>query len=131
MTKAGGRTKRQKEAYWTGLRAERAAGLYLKLKGYRLLVNRYRSPVGEIDLIAKTRNTIVFIEVKKRQDLSEGLHSLHPKQQARIVRAAEYWLSENELPLNTDCRFDMIVFSAYLLPQHIENAFSIDEAHRA
>ena len=126
MTKAGGRTKRQKEAYWTGLRAERAAGLYLKLKGYRLLVNRYRSPVGEIDLIAKTRNTIVFIEVKKRQDLSEGLHSLHPKQQARIVRAAEYWLSENELPLNTDCRFDMIVFSAYLLPQHIENAFSID-----
>lgn len=127
MTKTGGRSTKQKQAHWTGLRAEWAAGIYLKLKGYKVLANRFRSPVGEIDLIAQSGTTTVFVEVKKRQSMTEGLNSLHPRQQTRIVRAAEYWLSKNELPLNTDCRFDMIVFSTYLLLQHIENAFSADD----
>ncbi len=120
------RTKRQRKAHWLGLRAEYVAMFYLRLKGYRILISRYRTPVGEIDLIARSGSTIIFIEVKRRRKFSEALYSLRPKQQARIVRAAEHWLWENGRTMNTDCRFDMIIFSAYLLPRHIKNSFSAD-----
>jgi len=126
MGKFRGRTKQQRKAHQFGVQAERLAALYLKAKGYRILSTRYRVRVGEIDIVAKSGGTIVFIEVKRRQNLAEALHSLQPRQKARIIRAAEYWLAENELPLNTDCRFDMMVFSAYLVPHHIKNAFATD-----
>ncbi len=106
--------------------AERLAALLLRLKGYRIVSARYRVPVGEIDIIARRGKTIVFVEIKQRQEISMALESLRPKQHRRIVRAAEQWLYENELPLDTDCRFDMLVFSAYLVPRHIPNAFTAD-----
>ena len=121
-----GRTKQQTKAHQFGVQAEKLAVLYLKAKGYRILSTRYRVGVGEIDIIARSGETVVFIEVKRRQSLEDALHSLQSRQQARIIRAAEYWLAENELPLNTDCRFDMMVFSAYLVPHHIKNAFATD-----
>lgn len=126
MSKFRGRTKQQTKAHRFGVQAEKLAALYLKAKGYRILATRYRVVVGEIDIVARSGETIVFIEVKRRQNLAEALHSLQPRQQARIIRAAEHWLAENELPLNTDCRFDMMVFSAYLVPHHVKNAFATD-----
>ncbi|MCP5080643.1 MAG: YraN family protein [Alphaproteobacteria bacterium] len=126
MGKFRGRTKQQRRAHQFGVQAEKLAALYLRAKGYRILSTRYRVGVGEIDIVARSGDTIVFIEVKRRQNLAEALHSLQPRQQARIIRAAEHWLAENELPLNTDCRFDMMVFSAYLVPHHIKNAFATD-----
>lgn len=102
------------------------AVLYLQAKGYKILATRYRTPVGEIDIVARHRGTLVFVEVKRRKDLDEALRSLTPQQQARIVRAAHAWLGIHELPLSTDCRFDMIVFSAYLVPHHMKNAFTAD-----
>lgn len=126
MGKFRGRTKRQRKAHQFGVQAERLAAGYLRAKGYRILSTRYRARVGEIDIVARSGATIVFIEVKRRKALDEALNSLQPRQQARIVRAAEHWLAENDLPLNTDCRFDMMVFSAYLVPHHIKNAFATD-----
>ncbi len=102
------------------------AVLYLKAKGYRILRTRYKVRAGEVDIVAETGGTLVFIEVKRRPSHAEAMASLSERQRARIVRAAEYWLAENDLPLSTDCRFDMIVFSAYLVPHHITNAFSSD-----
>ena len=126
MGKIRGRTKQQRKAHQFGVQAEKLAVLYLKAKGYRILSTRYRVRVGEIDIVAKSGATIVFIEVKRRKGMGDALNSLLPRQQARIVRAAEHWLAENDLPLNTDCRFDMMVFSAYLVPHHIINAFATD-----
>ncbi|MEM1198449.1 MAG: YraN family protein [Pseudomonadota bacterium] len=126
MGKTGGRTQRQRNAHRFGVEAERVAVLYLKAKGYRILKTRYKVRAGEVDIVARTGETLVFIEVKRRQSHSEALTSLTPRQRERIVRAAHYWLAENALPLSTDCRFDMIVFSAYLVPHHITNAFSSD-----
>ena len=122
----GGRTNRQKLAHRLGVRAEQIAVILLRLKGYRILKTRYRTPVGEIDVIARRAGTVVFIEIKKRPDLQSAVDSLRPRQRMRIVRAAEQWLHENGLPLDTDCRFDMLVFSAYFVPRHIRNAFSAD-----
>ncbi len=122
----GGRSKQQKRAHHLGVQAEQAATLVLRAKGYRILTTRYRVRVGEIDIIAKQRGTIVFIEVKRRKKLDDALNALPARQQARIIRAAEFWLAENDLPLDTDCRFDMMVFSAYLVPHHIKNAFGTD-----
>ncbi len=126
MGKVRGRSTRQKLAHRFGRQAERLAVLYLKAKGYRILATRYRVRSGEIDIIARSRGTLVFIEVKRRQELEDAMHALLPRQQARIIRAAEHWLAENNLALSTDCRFDMIVFSAYLVPHHIINAFASD-----
>lgn len=126
MGKFRGRTTQQSKAHKFGVQAERLATLFLKAKGYQILNTRYRVGVGEIDIVAKRQGTIVFVEVKRRQSLSEALHSLKARQQTRIIRAAEHWLAENQLPLNTDCHFDMMVFSAYLVPHHIKNAFATD-----
>ena len=126
MGKSGGRTERQRNAHRFGVQAERAAALYLRAKGYRILETRYKVRAGEVDIIAQTGGTIVFIEVKRRQSVSDALSALTPRQRNRIIRAAEYWLAKNNLPLSTDCRFDMIVFSAYLVPHHMTNAFSSD-----
>ena len=131
MVRNRGRTEHQKKAHWLGLQAEHAAEMYLRVRGYRILAKRYKVPVGEIDLIARSGETVVFVEIKRRRERSEALSSLKPRQMARIVRAAEYWLSENQMNMNTDCRFDMIVFSAYLVPHHIKNAFSGEDAQQA
>ena len=122
----GGRTSRQRLAHRLGVRAERIAVVLLRLKGYRILKTRYRVPVGEIDVIARRAGVVIFFEVKRRPDWQSAVESLRSRQRMRIVRAAEQWLHENGLPLDTDCRFDMLVFSAYFVPRHIRNAFSAD-----
>lgn len=126
MGKFRGRTKLQKQAHQSGVQAEKLAVLFLRAKGYAILATRYRAPVGEVDIVARSGGTLIFVEVKRRQSLEEALQSLTPRQQTRIVRAAQAWLAEKELPLSTDCRFDMIVFSAYLVPHHMKNAFTAD-----
>ncbi|MEM7425824.1 MAG: YraN family protein [Pseudomonadota bacterium] len=126
MARPRERSSRQKLAHRLGVRAEWLAAVLLRMKGYRILETRYRVPVGEIDIIARRRGTVIFCEVKQRPDAGAALEALRPAQRLRIVRAAEQWLHENGLPLDSDCRFDMLVFSAYLVPRHIRNAFTLD-----
>ena len=75
-------------AFRTGLSAESRAAAYLMAKGYRILAKRFRTPYGEIDLVARKRNMIVFIEVKARASLDEAAYAVTPRQQARIIDAA-------------------------------------------
>src|SRR5215467_5803054 len=78
-------------AFRTGLSAESRAAAYLIAKGYRIVARRFRSGVGEIDIIARRRGTIVFVEVKARSSLDEAAYAVTPQQQARIIAAAEAW----------------------------------------
>ena len=74
-------------AFRTGLSAESRAAVYLMAKGYRILAKRYRTPYGEIDLVAKRRNLLAFIEVKARGSLDEAAYAVTPRQQAAHHRS--------------------------------------------
>ena len=75
-------------AFRTGLSAESRAAAWLMAKGYRILAKRFRTPHGEIDLVARKRNLVAFVEVKARASLDEAAYAVTPRQQARIIAAA-------------------------------------------
>lgn len=77
-----------------GRRAEWLAAWTLRLKGYRILKMRHKTPVGEIDIIAKKGITLVCVEVKARKKYEDGLYSITHKQQQRIQRVASLFASD-------------------------------------
>src|SRR3989338_1606754 len=85
----------KKQTYQFGDSREIIAANFLRLKGYEILARRFKSPLGEIDIIAKKLQTLVFIEVKarKHEELIEVI--LRPQQALRIKAAAEYFLAKN------------------------------------
>jgi putative endonuclease len=109
--------------YRKGLRAEMLAAWYLRLKGYRVLAMRYKTRVGEIDLVARRGRDIVFAEVKRRPDLRGGLEAVHGGNQARVRRAAELYLQKHPRYTVLGTRFDVLVLVPGRWPQHIRNAF--------
>jgi putative endonuclease len=76
-------------AFRTGVSAEARAAAFLIAKGYRVLARRFRTPYGEIDIVARRRNLLAFIEVKARASLDEAAYAVTPRQQQRIVAAAQ------------------------------------------
>jgi putative endonuclease len=119
----GDRKLRRVAAYGSGLRAETLAGWLLRLKGYRILAQRYASPVGEIDLVAMRGKTLVFVEVKARATLDGAALSISPYQRARIVRAAGAFLSRHPHLAGCEMRFDAILVAPGHLPRHLKAAF--------
>ncbi|MEM7618251.1 MAG: YraN family protein [Pseudomonadota bacterium] len=116
-------TKSHKQkTYDRGLWAENIAKIYLVLKGYRILHSRFKSPVGEIDIIAKKQNSIIFIEVKARQTQSQALESITYKMRQRIERAAMLYCSKHDLT-DTQMRFDLISVIPPLKIHHLDNAW--------
>lgn len=100
-----------KTSYQIGLYSEFLARMYLRLHGYKILNKRYitgkKTSRAEIDIIAKHKNTIVFVEVKARQTVSAAWDAITPMQSARLRRAAETYLINNHW--TGDARFDVIV----------------------
>lgn len=110
-------------AFRTGLSAESRAAMLLVAKGFRIIARRWRSPVGEIDIVARRRSLLVFVEVKARNDLDEAAESVTPRQRARIAAAAEAWLAIYPDPSITDIRFDAMLVTPGKFPRHIQGAF--------
>ena len=106
--------------------AEFVALTYLRLKGYRLLAQRYKSHQGEIDLIMRRKDVTAFIEVKARSSRDQGVTAVTTTQSRRIAAAARLWMSKDKISNTNFCRFDIVVVNAYFLPHHVENAFSGD-----
>jgi putative endonuclease len=106
-----------------GRRAETLALLYLRAKGYRLLARRYRTPVGEIDLIVARRRLIAFIEVKARPTGAEAAEAVTPASQRRIARAASAWLAKHPEAADRELRLDVVIAVPWRLPRHIMAAF--------
>src|SRR5229473_2901128 len=75
-------------AFRTGLSAEARAAVYLMAKGYRILAKRFRTPYGEIDIVARRRNLLAFVEVKARASLDEAAYAVTPRQLPRHLLAA-------------------------------------------
>jgi putative endonuclease len=108
-------------AFHNGLSAESRAAMILVAKGYRILARRFRTPVGEIDIIAGRRDTLVFVEVKARVTYSDAVEAVTEQQRRRIIAAAEYWLAKR--PHDSDIRFDVIAVTPGRIPQHLPGAF--------
>ncbi len=75
-------------AYRRGLFAETLAAFLLRLKGHRIVAQRYRTPVGEIDLVALKGRRLAFIEAKRRKTRDDAAWTIPTRQKRRIVRAA-------------------------------------------
>ena len=73
-------------AFRTGLSAESRAAMLLVAKGFRIIARRWRSPVGEIDIVARRRSLLVFVEVKARNDLDDAAESVTVRQRAVPTR---------------------------------------------
>jgi putative endonuclease len=110
-------------AFRTGLSAESRAAAYLMAKGYRILAKRFRTPHGEIDIVAKRRNLLALIEVKARATLDDAAFAVTARQQARIVDAAQAWLMAHPEHADFELRFDAILIAPRHLPRHLLAAF--------
>jgi len=110
-------------AFRTGLSAETRAAAFLMAKGYRILIKRFRTPHGEIDIVARRRNLLVFVEVKARASLDEAAYAVTPRQQARIIAAAQAWLMAHPEHADFELRFDAMLIAPRRLPRHLLAAF--------
>jgi putative endonuclease len=108
-----------------GDRAERVAAAYLANKGLTLIESRYRCRWGEIDLILRDRDTVVFAEVRLRRSRTFGgaAYSIDRRKQARIIATARHYLAGAKEPA---CRFDVVLMEAIEPPriEWIRDAFS-------
>jgi putative endonuclease len=110
-------------AFRLGLSAESRAAAFLIAKGYRILARRWRSPAGEIDIVARRRQTLVFVEVKARLTIDAAAEAVTVRQRRRIAAAAEIWLAQQADIAFTDIRFDAVLVAPGRMPQHIPSAF--------
>ena len=112
-----------------GLVGEALAGQYLAANGYKILLKNYESPLGEIDLIAKEKGALVFIEVKTRSSFSMGLpsESVTFHKRAQIVKCAQYYMKRYGIK-NLPCRFDVV--SILMPPDHEPQIEVIQDAFR-
>ncbi len=113
----------RRAAYRHGHVAEAAAAALLLIKGYRLLSRRYKTPLGEIDLIAKRGRVVAFVEVKARPTRREALDAVGRGAEKRIVDAADLWLAKHPQAAAFDLRYDMVLVTPWQLPQHVPDAF--------
>jgi putative endonuclease len=113
-------------AYSFGLKAESLAVAFLTLNNYEILKKRYRTPYGEIDIIARSDRMIVCVEVKARHTLSAGMHAIGHQQRKRIMNAYLHFIQTHLEYANDPVRFDVIVCAPNSKPLHIQHAFESD-----
>ena len=110
-------------AFATGLSAESRAAALLLAKGYRILARRFRTPHGEIDIVARKRSLLAFVEVKARASLDEAAYAVTPRNQRRIIDTAQAWLMTHPEHADFDLRFDVVLIAPRHLPRHLLAAF--------
>ncbi|HEY0331598.1 MAG TPA: YraN family protein [Rhodopseudomonas sp.] len=110
-------------AFNTGVSAEARAAAYLIDAGYAIEARRFRTPYGEIDIVARLRDLVAFVEVKARARLDDAAYAVTPKQQQRIIAAAQAWLTAHPEHANLELRFDAILIAPHALPRHLPAAF--------
>ena len=122
--------KDRREREIEGRKAEIHVARWLKLRGWKILSKRFKTPEGEIDIIAWRKNIIVFVEVKQRATLPKIEDIMSQTNISRVMEAAEIWVNQNFEILGPDfeIRFDLAVIEGRVHPlakvQYIENAFS-------
>lgn len=110
-----------------GRRAESLAAAWLACKGYRIAARRFRSPAGEIDLVAVRGRVLAGVEVKARADGHSAAQALGPTQRARIARALEHFVAANQRYAGYDLRLDAVLVVRGRWPRHIPDAWRVED----
>ena len=110
-----------------GRQAERIAGWWLRLKGWKIVGRRLRTQAGEVDLVARKDAMLAFVEVKARPSLSEAAFALGARQRARLVAAAECWIAANPGHGVAGMRFDVVIVAADGTARRIADAFRLGD----
>ncbi len=100
-------------SYKKGIWAEYLCILYLFLKGYKILAHRYKTKLGEIDIIAQKNEMVIFIEVKARADIKTAADAISSKSMKRIENTAKIWLAQTKYNI-VNCRFDVFLVTSLL-----------------
>lgn len=103
-----------------GRRAERLAAIWLQLKGWKILGRRVRTPVGEVDLVARRGRIVAFVEVKARATAEQAGLALDEWRLQRVAAAAEA-LAHRYTRTGDDIRLDAIFIVPRRLPRHMVN----------
>ena len=106
-----------------GVRAELLCAWQLRLKGYRILARRYRTPVGEIDLIARRGGVLAAVEVKARGDLAAASEAVTARQRRRIANALAHFLAHRPDLAALAPRFDVMLVAPRRLARHLADAW--------
>ena len=109
-----------------GLNAETIGALWLRMKFYKILEQRYRIREGEIDIIAARGATIAFVEVKARPTMDEAMISISAQKRQRISRAARHWVATHPWAVNRILRGDALFIAPNSLPRHVPAAVELD-----
>ncbi len=119
-SEAGGRS------YYSGLAAEDAVARHYERGGATIVEHRWRGVSGEIDLIARDANVLVFIEVKKGDSFGQALERVSPRQIGRIITAASEYLAGEPAGQNADLRFDVAMVDCLGRISILENAVGFE-----
>lgn len=117
------KSPRRLQAELFGRRGEDIAAWYLRSKLYRVVEKRFKTPVGELDLVVQRLGVTVFVEVKTRQRREDEFDALVHVNRGRIVRAAKYYLTRNPSLFEQPMRFDVIFLAPFSWPRHVKDAF--------
>jgi putative endonuclease len=113
------RRRRYRSGHW----GERLASLALMLKGYRIVARRYKTALGEIDLIARRGSLVAMVEVKVRPTLTAAMEAISPGAERRIEAAGDIWLSQQKDHSHLSIRYDLVAVLPRRWPVHVENIF--------
>lgn len=106
----------RKRRHHSGVRAETIVAVVYMATGHRILGRRFKTPVGEIDLIAIRKNRVAFIEVKRRQTTEEAEDAITLTMRRRVRRAADLWLARNPQYREFDVGFDLVFVLPWRFP---------------
>jgi putative endonuclease len=109
-----------------GKLAEASAEILLRTMGYSILARRYKTPSGEIDLVARRGVRVAFIEVKLRPTLDDAAESVTRRLRGRVRQAAELWLQDHEDDISLDPAFDVVLMAPGQWPVHMNDAFPFE-----
>jgi putative endonuclease len=111
----------------TGKEGEKIAAAFLKKNGYRIIEINFRCPIGEIDIVAKEKDDLVFVEVKTRKSIELGYpeQAVGIRKQKKMSQLALWYLQKRKIA-DTNARFDIVAVT--LIPENnevklIKNAF--------
>ena len=117
------RRRKRLRAYRKGFTSEWLAAAALLARGYRIVAWRYRTKLGEIDLIARRGDLVLIVEVKARPTLAAAMDAVAFQSAQRIEGAADMWLSRQPDYARLSVRFDLVAVLPWRWPVHVENVF--------
>jgi putative endonuclease len=118
------KSERGQMGYHAGIEAERSVARYYLRRGYQFAAHRFRGRGGEIDLVLRSDDQVIFVEVKQSRSHARAAERLLPKQMARLFETASEFVSQEPAGQDTNMRFDVALVDGTGRVEIIENALA-------